>query len=101
MPRYALHRYGTFRYGDYPLIGRRGKMEIAPGLRMRQVKSPVWTTNQKQEIEKETSKVRIRTDGAWVVGEHIELEALTRKVRVRMPGGQWVIGVVHRLEEEA
>lgn len=100
MPRYGLNRYGTFRYGDYPIRGSRAKMEMAPGLRMRHVKSPVWLRSQKVVTEGLLDTIRMRiVGGEWVEARSIVLEGTWNKVRIRAADGQWVVGVVQRLEE--
>ena len=100
MPRYGLNRYGTFRYGDYPLRGSRAKMELAPGLRMRHIKSPVWLRSEKIVADGLFETVRMRAeDGEWVEARTVILEGKWNKVRVRDVGGKWVVGVVQRLEE--
>lgn len=101
MPRYALHRYGVFRYGDYPLVGRKNSMQMNPRLRMRDARSPIWIRTQKEEVLQSVQKIRLRSEkGEWVQAQSIDIEELVNKVRIRAVNGPWVVGIVQRLEEE-
>lgn len=107
MPKYGLHRYGTFRYGKYQLVGGGGSgQSLGPHVRYRirliehnGTKSPVLTLHaDRLAMPGNIAQSRIRANGGeWARTQNATIADRTPKVRIRsIPStgafSDWVLG---------
>lgn len=106
MPNYGLHKYGTFQYGRYQLVGSGGKGSIGPHVQYRMRIRPsqgVPTTfidmhHIRMSIPGDGHRIRLRADGGdWVYAEKARIDANASKIRIRAVGSNgepspWVFG---------
>lgn len=105
MPKYGLHRYGTFQYGHYQLVGGGGQ-SLGPHVRYRirmidhdGKKSPMLMLHRDRlAMPGDVTQSRIRANGGdWARTQNATIEDRTPKVRIRSihstgSFSDWVLG---------
>lgn len=106
MPEYGRHKYGTFRYGRYQLVGGGGSNSMGPHVQYRMRfwdrdghKSAFVRMHEERlslPAGIETSRIRAN-NGEWVYTQNAIVQEYAAKVRIRSidtqgTPGEWVLG---------